>query len=179
MARPARAQHAHAGRQRVRQERRERIAGQRSWPRVVLIEAIDQQHEPLATWHQRALGYALERRREPRRGREPRVGLWFARVGTPRLDLRHQRADQRLRVIPVRPAPADEVMRHGVACRLASGQPGREQRALTHPWPTGHHDPALGRVVDQLLIKPGQQSGAAHEPRVSLPLDREADRFPR
>lgn len=50
----------HPGQQRVWQECRERIAGQRSGPWVVLVQSIDQQHEPLATRHQRALGRALD-----------------------------------------------------------------------------------------------------------------------
>jgi hypothetical protein len=90
VTRPAGAQDAHAGRQCVRQERRERIAERRSRPWVVLVEAIDQQHQSLAARHQRALGHALKRRRQPCRRGQPRVGLRFARVGEPRVDLRHQ-----------------------------------------------------------------------------------------
>jgi len=50
----------------------------------------------------------------------------------------------RNRVIPVRPGSADEVMRHRVAHGLAARQPSREQRALPHPRPAGHYDPAIG-----------------------------------
>jgi hypothetical protein len=59
MARPARAQDAHAARQRVRQERGERIAGRRPRPWIVLVEAVDQQHQPLAAAHRATLRPAL------------------------------------------------------------------------------------------------------------------------
>jgi hypothetical protein len=52
----------------------------RGW--VVLVEAVDQQHEALAAGRQRALGRAQKRRRQPRRRGQPRVGLRFGRVGT-------------------------------------------------------------------------------------------------
>ena len=48
VARPARAQEAHPAWQRMRQERRERIARQRSRGRVVLVEAVDQHDQAFA-----------------------------------------------------------------------------------------------------------------------------------
>jgi hypothetical protein len=68
-------------------------------------------------------------------------------------------------------------MRHRAACRLAPREPGREHRALAHPRPAGHHDPAVDGAREEQLVEPGQQTIAPHEPRVSLPLEREADRL--
>ena len=82
------------------------------------------------------------------------------------LELRHQRADELRRIVPVVRTSANEVMRHHGAGRLAPRQPRREQRALAHPRPAGHHDPALGCALDQLLIELGQQRGAPDEPDV-------------
>jgi hypothetical protein len=61
---------------------------------------------------------------------------------------------------------------------LAPRQPGRKQRALAHPRPAGHHDPAAGGVLDQELIEPRQQRGAPDEARVARSFRREVDPRP-
>src|ERR1041385_6694699 len=62
-----------------------------------------------------------------------------------------------------------------VICRFTPSKPGREHCALAHPRTTGHYDPAIDAVGDQQLVEPGKKTLTAHEPGVSLPLDREVD----
>jgi hypothetical protein len=66
-------------------------------------------------------------------------------------------------------------MRHHSAGRLSPRQPRSEQRALAYARPAGHHDPAIGVVLDQELVEPIQQRGASDEPVVSLAFRREVD----
>jgi hypothetical protein len=58
---------------------------------------------------------------------------------------------------------------------LAARQPRREQRALAHARPAGRHDPAIGAILDQELVEPGQQRGASNEPLVPRSFRREID----
>ena len=141
---PARAQEAHPAHQTVRQEGRQRVDAGRTRGRIVLIEAVDQNDQPLAARRQLARRDALQHRCEPRRRVDPRVRLRLALCGEAFLELCHQRANQLRRIIPVvLPAP-DEVMRHRHAGRLAPREPRREERALAHPRPTRHDNPAVG-----------------------------------
>ena len=57
------------------------------------------------------------------------------------------------------------------------GAPGLDRQSVREV--REHHDPALGRFRDQLLIELGQQRGASDEPGVSLPLVGEVERLPR
>src|SRR5262249_28673258 len=92
------------------------------------------------------------------------------------LDLRDQRADQPRRIVPVRPSAANEVMRHSLAGLLATRQPRREQRALAHTWPAGHHHPSIGWFDEQEPIELDQHPIASDEAPMPLPLDRKVDR---
>jgi hypothetical protein len=66
---------------------------------------------------------------------------------------------------------------HGAGA-FSSVQPRGEQRALAHARPTGHHDPAVGGILDQDLIEPRQQRGAPDEARVSCSFCREVEPSP-
>jgi len=65
------------------------------------------------------LRHALQRRLQPCSRVHPRIGLWLGLAGESCDDLRHQRAHQLLRIVPVVLAAADEVMRYSVARGLA------------------------------------------------------------
>ena len=155
----------------MRQERRERIDTRRIGRWVVLVEAVDQDHQALAARQKLALRDTLEHRGQPGGRVDPRVGVRLAQGREPLLDLRHQRADQLRRIVPVVLPPANEVVRHHGAGPLVPREPRREQRALAHSRPAGHHDPAIRVVCGQELIEPGQQHLAADEALVALPLD--------
>ena len=170
VARPARAQEAHPAWQRMRQERRERIARQRLHRRVVLVEPVDQHDQALAARTQLLLGYPRERLGQPRRRMHPRTGVRLARTREALVDLRNQRAHHLRGVIPVVRAPANEVMRHHGAHRLAPRQPRRQDGTLAHPRTAGDHHPAIVAAVDQQLIEAGHQRVAPDELLVPLPL---------
>ena len=145
---------------------------QRSRGRIVLVEAVDQHDQPLAARHQ----LALARRAPASRPAAPpdasaRRPPARAASGNRVLDLRHQRADQLRRIVPVVLASADEVMRHHGAGCLAPRQPRREHRALAHPRPAGHHDPAIGPVRRSAADRAGPAARRGRRtPRVAAAL---------
>jgi hypothetical protein len=55
-------------------------------------------------------------------------------------------------------------MRNGRAGRLATRKPRRQDRALAHPGPAGHHHPAIGVVGNQQPIELGKRRRATEEP---------------
>ncbi|MEO7730254.1 MAG: hypothetical protein ABIY55_04730 [Kofleriaceae bacterium] len=179
MTRPARAQHAHAARQRRWQERRERIAtgsaSARIGRRIILIEAIDQHDQALGLWQELALRDSLQRRLQPCRRMHAGIGFRLDVSRKQRHELRDQRGCELRRIVPVILAPADEMMWHRVARGLAPRQPLREQRALAHPRSAGHDEPAIDGLADQQLIELRQERGASHEARVSRSFCREVD----
>ncbi len=162
---PARAQQPDTARQRVRQERGERIIRARRG--VVLVEPVDQQHQAIAARHQLASRHPAQQIGQPRLRRCIRIAL--RRVT--RLDLRGERAHDLRRLVPAIEPAADEVVRHDPAGRLAPLQPRRQDRALAHAGPTGHHDPAVGLAVDQQPIELREHGLAADEALVPLPFD--------
>ena len=154
----------------MRQEGGKRIAQRRLRGWVVLVQAIDQHDQALAARHELALRHARQHPGQPRRRMHPRIRLRFAQHRKAVLQLRHQRADQLRRVVPVVLTAADKVMRYRRAGRFAARQPRRQDRALAHPRTAGDHDPAVAIAVDQQLIEAGQQRRAANELLVALPL---------
>ncbi|HEX7841793.1 MAG TPA: hypothetical protein VF469_30190 [Kofleriaceae bacterium] len=108
----------------------------------------------------------------------PRTGGRLARSREALVDLRNQRGHHLRGVIPVVGAPADEVMRHHGARRLAPRQPRRQDGALAHPGAAGDHDPAIGAALDQQLIEVGHQCFAPNELLVTLPLARVIELLP-
>ena len=93
-------------------------------------------------------------------------------------DASHQRVHELHRVVPVVLPAANEVVRDHGAGAFSPVQPRCEQRAFAHARATGHHDPAVGAVLDQELIEPRQQRGTLDEARVSCSFCREVEPRP-